>query len=70
MSTALLDAPRRSAPRRARTAGSGRPTLAELLTGTLHAARARNDAECPVCHGSMRFEQGAARCESCGTSLS
>jgi hypothetical protein len=83
MSGALLDAPRRvpCAPASAspaaraalasrRPAGRGRPTLEDLLAGTLHDARTREEADCPVCHGAMHLVDGAARCERCGSTLS
>jgi hypothetical protein len=75
MSSALLDAPGvalRPAGAGAGTdaAGGHRPTLSELLTETLRTARAQSEADCPLCHGPMHAADGAARCESCGTTLS
>jgi hypothetical protein len=71
MTSALLDSPAvgfRTGGGQA--AGGRRPTLAELLSGTLHAARSQAQADCPLCHAEMRYANGAARCESCGTTLS
>ena len=81
MSGALLDAPTlplghkqpagRDRPARGgQPAGGGRPTLEELLASTLQAARTQAEADCPLCHAEMRYANGAARCESCGTTLS
>ena len=77
MSSALLDAPRfallpsrRSADPAGGAAGRGRPTLEDLLAGTLHTARTREEADCPVCHGPMHVVDGGARCDSCGSTLS
>jgi hypothetical protein len=67
MSSVLLDAPALGH----RTAGGRRPTLAELLAGTLNAARNQAEADCPVCHSTMHLEDGGvARCAACGTTLS
>ena len=70
MSSALLDSP--AAGFRAgggQTAGGRRSTLAELLGGTLHAARSQAEADCPLCHAEMHYADGAARCDGCGTTL-
>jgi hypothetical protein len=69
MSTALLEAPLTLA------LGERRPTLAELLDATWRHATADGSADCPICHGAMHAEPGggagggAARCDSCGTTL-
>jgi len=72
MSTALLEAPLTLALR------ERRPTLAELLDATWRHATADGSADCPICHGPMHAEPsgsggggvaGAARCDSCGTTL-
>jgi hypothetical protein len=52
------------------TAGGRRTTLAELLDETWRAARAGADTECPMCQEPMHAAAGAARCGSCGTTLS
>jgi hypothetical protein len=72
MSPALLDAPASlfASARRAGAAGGRRPTLEELLDGTLRTARSHADAECPVCHATMQLQDGLARCGGCGTTLS
>jgi hypothetical protein len=71
VSAALLDAPASlfAAAPRAGAAGGRRPTLEELLDGTLHTARGHAEAECPVCHGAMHLEDQVARCSGCGTTL-
>jgi hypothetical protein len=71
MSAAVLDAPATlfAEARDAGPAGGRRTTLAELLDGTWRAARAGADAECPMCHSAMHLSAGAARCDSCGTTL-
>jgi hypothetical protein len=72
MSAALLEAPGAlfaSAPRPG-AAGGRRPTLEELLDGALRTARSNAEAECPVCHATMRMEAAVARCGGCGTTLS
>ena len=66
MSSALLDAPALPFG----VAGGGRPTLEELLDATWQSARACGSAECPVCHATMQLAVDAARCGSCGTTLS
>jgi hypothetical protein len=53
-----------------RPAGGGRPTLEDLLAGTLHAARAHAEADCPLCEAPMHFADGAAHCDGCGSTLS
>jgi hypothetical protein len=65
MSSALLDAPTFALC----PAGERRPTLAERLTETLHAARTEDGADCPLCHGPMHLDAAVARCTSCGTTL-
>jgi tRNA(Ile2) C34 agmatinyltransferase TiaS len=70
MSSALMDAPTFAARRALRPAGERRPTLAERLESTLRAAHAHEAADCPLCHGPMHAAGGAARCESCGSTLS
>jgi nitrate/TMAO reductase-like tetraheme cytochrome c subunit len=66
MSTALLEAPLTLALR------ERRPTLAELLDATWRHATTNGSADCPICHGAMHAQPGgagAARCDSCGTTL-
>jgi hypothetical protein len=65
MSSALLDAP----ARHLHSAGGRRPTLAELLDGTLRSARGPGEADCPLCDGAMHLADGVARCDGCGTTL-
>ena len=65
MSSALLDAPVLGH----QGVGGGRPTLAELLDGTLNAARGQAEADCPLCHSAMHLADGVARCDGCGTTL-
>lgn len=48
----------------------GRATLEDLLSATLHAARANGSAECPVCHARMTSAGADAACASCGSRLS
>jgi hypothetical protein len=72
MTAAVLDAPATlfAQARDSRPAGGRRTTLAELLDGTWRAARADAEAECPLCHATMSFDHGVARCGGCGTTLS
>lgn len=72
MTSALLESPLYllAETRRARAAGGGGTTLEERLEGAWRAAQADGQAECPVCRSSMRFEDGAARCTGCGSTLS
>jgi hypothetical protein len=72
MTAAVLDAPARlfAHDRAAHPAGGRRTTLAELLDGTWRAAHADAEAECPMCHATMRLAGGMARCSGCGTTLS
>jgi hypothetical protein len=72
VSAAVLEAPATlfAEARDAGPAGGDRTTLAELLDGTWRAARGGTEADCPICHGPMRLQAGAARCEGCGTTLS
>jgi hypothetical protein len=72
MTAAVLDAPRttRRAGGSARPAGGRRTTLAELLDGIWRSARADAEAECPLCHSTMHMDEGTARCDDCGTTLS
>ena len=65
MSSALLDAP----TGHLHAAGGRRPTLAELLDGTLRSARGQGEADCPLCHSAMHLADGVARCDGCGTTL-
>jgi hypothetical protein len=65
MSGALLDAPTLPLG-----LSRSRPTLEDLLASTLHAARTQAEADCPLCEGPMHFADGAARCDSCGSTLS
>jgi hypothetical protein len=65
MSSALLDAP----ARHLHSAGGRRPTLAELLDGTLRSARGQGEADCPLCDGAMHLADCVARCDGCGTTL-
>ena len=70
MTTVVLNRPRRRASRE-RCTGRGRGlTLEQSLGATLTAARAGDEAECPLCPGTMRAVAGTAVCESCGTELS
>jgi hypothetical protein len=80
MSAAVLEAPARlfaPAPALSRAPARGedppggrRTTLAELLDETWRAARAGAEAECPMCQAPLHAVAGAARCGSCGTTLS
>ena len=59
-------------------------TLEELLSATLHAARANGSTECPVCHARMSYTRAGERngsgpeagsapgaeCGACGSRLS
>jgi hypothetical protein len=70
--TTTLEAPTTlfATPFREREAGGARPTLEELLDATWRSANAHAQADCPMCRAPMRLEQGRARCEGCGTTLS
>jgi hypothetical protein len=72
MSAAVLEAPTTlfAHARAEDPPGGRRTTLAELLDETWRAARAGADAECPMCQEPMHASAGAARCGSCGTTLS
>ena len=81
MTAAVLDRP---------ISFTGRPvvgdgvTLEELLSATLHAARANGSTECPVCHARMTYTRASApptgapaagappsaECGGCGSRLS
>ena len=76
MTAAVLDRP---------ISFTGRPvvgdgvTLEELLSATLHAARADGSTECPVCHTRMTYTRASApptgappsaECGGCGSRLS
>jgi hypothetical protein len=72
MTTALLESPQSlfGEARRLRPAGGRGITLEEILEGTLRSALAGAVAECPVCRGRMRAEDGVVRCSGCGSALS
>jgi hypothetical protein len=78
MTAAVLDAPatlfadcvEAAGPRSPRPARRGRATLAELLDCTWRTARTQGQADCPICHATMRVDDDAARCEGCGSTLS
>ena len=71
MTTVVLNRPRRRASRDRCTGGSGPGvTLEQSLGATLAVARAGDEADCPLCPGTMRQSGGAAVCESCGSQLS
>ena len=71
MTTVVLDRPRRRASRERRTGGRGPGlTLEQSLGATLMAVRAGDEAECPLCPGTMRAVGGTAVCGSCGSELS
>ncbi|MGH2715747.1 MAG: hypothetical protein ACRDM7_18020 [Thermoleophilaceae bacterium] len=71
MSTALMESPQSllAGTSRNRPADGRGITLEELLESSWRAAQAEGLAECPVCHATMRAEDGAARCSGCGSTL-
>jgi hypothetical protein len=71
MTTVVLNRPRRRASREHCTGERGHGlTLEQSLGATLTAVRAGDEAECPLCPGTMRAVAGTAVCESCGSELS
>ena len=71
MTTVVLNRPRRRASRERCTGGRGRGlTLEQSLGATLTSARAGQEADCPLCPGTMHAVDGAAVCGSCGSELS
>jgi hypothetical protein len=71
MSAAVLDAPTMPVAVAAcgEAAGGSRATLEELLDAVWRSVRGDGQAECPVCHATMRLERGLARCRGCGSTL-
>ena len=71
MTPAVLDRPG-SVTERPLLGGGG--TLEELLSATLHEARANGSTECPVCHARMTSTRAGAHagasCGGCGSRLS
>ena len=71
MSSALLERPLGHAVRDGRARGPGRGlTLERRLGAVLAAAEAGNQADCPLCRGSMTLVAGEAVCDECGSRLS
>jgi hypothetical protein len=71
MTTIVLNRPRQRASRERCVGGRGRGlTLEQSLGATLTAARAGEEADCPLCPGTMRADGGTAVCGSCGSQLS
>jgi hypothetical protein len=70
MTAAVLDRPCAPTAGSAKGTEDGPVTLRELLDTTLHAARAKGSAECPVCHACMRCTRAGAECGACGSRLS
>jgi hypothetical protein len=71
MTATLLESPLSlfAEHRRIGSAGGHRATLEERLDATWRAVLTGGEAECPVCHGTMRRENGAGRCTGCGSML-
>jgi hypothetical protein len=55
--------------RRPGGSGGSPMTLVERLDAVLLGVHDQGHAECPVCHGSMRRENGVARCGDCRAAL-
>ena len=71
MTTVVRNRPLRRASRERCKGGRGRGlTLEQSLGATLTAVRSGDEAECPLCPGTMRPVAGTAVCESCGSELS
>jgi hypothetical protein len=72
MTTALLESPLSlfGEARQVRPASGRGVSLEELLERTLRSVQAGGVAECPVCHAGMHAEEAAARCPSCGSTVS
>jgi hypothetical protein len=71
MSATLLEVPRPlfGEGHRVHPKGGGGVTLEELLENARRAVHVGGSAECPVCRGGMREEDGVARCSGCASTL-